>query len=43
MSFNSLGLSDAIVRAVTEAGYTAPTIAIDDGVPRYIRSLLASA
>jgi ATP-dependent RNA helicase RhlE len=25
MSFNSLGLSDAIVRAVTEAGYTAPT------------------
>jgi len=25
MSFNTLGLSDAIVRAVTEAGYTAPT------------------
>ncbi|MCS0584652.1 DEAD/DEAH box helicase [Massilia pinisoli] len=25
MSFNTLGLSDAIVRAVTEAGYSAPT------------------
>ena len=25
MTFNTLGLSDAIVRAVTEAGYTTPT------------------
>jgi ADP-L-glycero-D-manno-heptose 6-epimerase len=35
--------TQADLSQLREAGYTAPTIAIDDGVPRYIRSLLASA
>ncbi|WP_198119204.1 DEAD/DEAH box helicase [Massilia rhizosphaerae] len=45
MSFNSLGLSDAIVRAVTEAGYTAPTPIQAKAIPAVMQGgdLLAGA
>jgi ATP-dependent RNA helicase RhlE len=45
MSFNSLGLSDAIVRAVTEAGYTAPTPIQAQAIPAVLGGgdLLAGA
>ena len=33
MSFTTLGLSDAIVRAVTEAGYTQPTPIQTQAIP----------
>ena len=45
MSFNTLGLSDAIVRAVTEAGYTAPTPIQAQAIPAVLGGgdLLAGA
>jgi len=45
MSFNTLGLTDAIVRAVTEAGYTAPTPIQAQAIPAVIKGgdLLAGA
>ncbi len=45
MSFNTLGLSDAIVRAVTEAGYTAPTPIQAQAIPAVMQGgdLLAGA
>ncbi|MFS2080345.1 DEAD/DEAH box helicase [Telluria sp. Tellsp131] len=45
MSFNTLGLSDAIVRAVTEAGYTAPTPIQAKAIPAVMKGgdLLAGA
>ena len=45
MPFNSLGLSDAIVRAVTEAGYTAPTPIQAKAIPAVMKGgdLLAGA
>jgi ATP-dependent RNA helicase RhlE len=45
MSFNTLGLTDAIVRAVTEAGYTAPTPIQAQAIPAVLGGgdLLAGA
>ncbi|MUI11836.1 DEAD/DEAH box helicase [Massilia dura] len=45
MSFTELGLSDAIVRAVTEAGYTAPTPIQTQAIPAVLNGgdLLAGA
>ena len=45
MSFSSLGLSDAIVRAVTEAGYTTPTPIQAQAIPAVLAGgdLLAGA
>ncbi len=45
MSFTSLGLSDAIVRAVTEAGYTTPTPIQQQAIPAVLQGgdLLAGA
>jgi ATP-dependent RNA helicase RhlE len=45
MSFTQLGLSDAIVRAVTEAGYTAPTPIQSQAIPAVLNGgdLLAGA
>src|SRR5687768_18598513 len=45
MSFTQLGLSDAIVRAVTEAGYTAPTPFQTQAIPAVLSGgdLLAGA
>ncbi|WP_338758767.1 DEAD/DEAH box helicase [Massilia sp. METH4] len=45
MSFTQLGLSDAIVRAVTEAGYTAPTPIQTQAIPAVLNGgdLLAGA
>ena len=45
MSFSNLGLSDAIVRAVTEAGYTAPTPIQANAIPAVLKGgdLLAGA
>ncbi|WP_295999058.1 DEAD/DEAH box helicase [Rugamonas sp.] len=45
MSFSSLGLSDAIVRAVTEAGYTTPTPIQMQAIPAVMNGgdLLAGA
>jgi ATP-dependent RNA helicase RhlE len=45
MTFNTLGLSDAIVRAVTEAGYTAPTPIQAQAIPAVLGGgdLLAGA
>ncbi|RFP15888.1 MULTISPECIES: DEAD/DEAH box helicase [unclassified Duganella] len=45
MSFSSLGLSDAIVRAVTEAGYTSPTPIQQQAIPAVLNGgdLLAGA
>ncbi|AXA91619.1 DEAD/DEAH box helicase [Massilia sp. YMA4] len=45
MSFSQLGLSDAIVRAVTETGYTAPTPIQSQAVPAVLNGgdLLAGA
>ncbi|SEN99515.1 ATP-dependent RNA helicase RhlE [Duganella sp. CF517] len=45
MSFSSLGLSDAIVRAVTEAGYTTPTPIQLQAIPAVLNGgdLLAGA
>ncbi|GAA0436318.1 DEAD/DEAH box helicase [Massilia aurea] len=45
MSFSSLGLSDAIVRAVTEQGYTAPTPIQSQAIPTVLNGgdLLAGA
>ena len=45
MSFNTLGLSDAIVRAVTEAGYTTPTPIQAQAIPAVMQGgdLLAGA
>jgi len=45
MSFSSLGLSDAIVRAVTEAGYTSPTPIQAQAIPAVLNGgdLLAGA
>ncbi|GJI98462.1 ATP-dependent RNA helicase RhlE [Duganella caerulea] len=45
MSFSSLGLSDAIVRAVTEAGYTTPTPIQQQAIPAVLNGgdLLAGA
>ena len=45
MSFNTLGLSNAIVRAVTEAGYTAPTPIQAKAIPAVMKGgdLLAGA
>ncbi len=45
MSFSSLGLSDAIVRAVTETGYTAPTPIQLQAIPAVLNGgdLLAGA
>jgi len=45
MSFSSLGLSDAIVRAVTEQGYTAPTPIQSQAIPAVLNGgdLLAGA
>ncbi|WP_445230774.1 DEAD/DEAH box helicase, partial [Duganella rhizosphaerae] len=45
MSFSTLGLSDAIVRAVTEAGYTSPTPIQQQAIPAVLNGgdLLAGA
>ncbi|QGZ42034.1 ATP-dependent RNA helicase RhlE [Pseudoduganella flava] len=45
MSFSQLGLSDAIVRAVTETGYTAPTPIQSQAIPAVLNGgdLLAGA
>jgi len=45
MSFSQLGLSDAIVRAVTETGYTAPTPIQTQAIPAVLQGgdLLAGA
>jgi ATP-dependent RNA helicase RhlE len=45
MSFNTLGLSDAIVRAVTEQGYTTPTPIQSQAIPAVLNGgdLLAGA
>src|SRR5512137_3107720 len=45
MSFASLGLSDALVRAVTEVGYTVPTPIQQQAIPAVLagRDLLANA
>src|SRR5437763_1068191 len=45
MSFSSLGLSDAIVRAVTETGYTTPTPIQLQAIPAVLNGgdLLAGA
>jgi ATP-dependent RNA helicase RhlE len=45
MSFNTLGLTDALVRAVTEAGYTAPTPIQAQAIPAVLGGgdLLAGA
>jgi ATP-dependent RNA helicase RhlE len=45
MSFNTLGLTDAIVRAVTEAGYTSPTPIQASAIPAVLGGgdLLAGA
>ena len=45
MSFSSLGLSDAIVRAVTEHGYTVPTPIQTQAIPAVLAGgdLLAGA
>jgi len=45
MSFNTLGLTDAIVRAVTEAGYTSPTPIQANAIPAVLGGgdLLAGA
>ena len=45
MSFASLGLSDLIVRAVTEHGYTEPTPIQKSAIPAVLggRDLLAGA
>jgi ATP-dependent RNA helicase RhlE len=45
MSFSSLGLSEAIVRAVSEAGYTAPTPIQAQAIPKVLSGgdLLAGA
>ena len=45
MSFSTLGLSDAIVRAVTEAGYTTPTPIQQQAIPAVLNGgdLLAGA
>ena len=45
MSFSTLGLSDAIVRAVTEQGYTAPTPIQSQAIPAVLNGgdLLAGA
>jgi ATP-dependent RNA helicase RhlE len=45
MSFNTLGLTDAIVRAVTEAGYTTPTPIQAQAIPAVLSGgdLLAGA
>ncbi|MQA22031.1 DEAD/DEAH box helicase [Rugamonas rivuli] len=45
MSFSSLGLSDAIVRAVTETGYTTPTPIQQQAIPAVLNGgdLLAGA
>src|ERR1700748_1699514 len=45
MSFSSLGLSDAIVRAVTETGYTTPTPIQAQAIPAVLNGgdLLAGA
>ncbi|MCL6485248.1 MAG: DEAD/DEAH box helicase, partial [Janthinobacterium lividum] len=45
MSFSSLGLSDAIVRAVTEHGYTVPTPIQSQAIPAVLAGgdLLAGA
>ena len=45
MSFTTLGLSDAIVRAVTEAGYTQPTPIQTQAIPAVMNGgdLLAGA
>jgi len=45
MSFNTLGLNDAIVRAVTEAGYTTPTPIQANAIPAVMKGgdLLAGA
>jgi ATP-dependent RNA helicase RhlE len=45
MSFTTLGLTDAIVRAVTEAGYTAPTPIQAQAIPAVMKGgdLLAGA
>ena len=45
MSFSSLGLSDALVRAVTEQGYTEPTPIQKQAIPAVLAGgdLLAGA
>ncbi|MDL2358099.1 MAG: DEAD/DEAH box helicase, partial [Pseudomonadota bacterium] len=45
MSFTQLGLSDAIVRAVTEHGYTVPTPIQSQAIPAVLAGgdLLAGA
>ena len=45
MSFSTLGLSDAIVRAVTEQGYTSPTPIQAQAIPMVLNGgdLLAGA
>ncbi|MCB1771277.1 MAG: DEAD/DEAH box helicase, partial [Candidatus Competibacteraceae bacterium] len=45
MSFSSLGLSDALVRAVTERGYTVPTPIQRQAIPAVLSGgdLLAGA
>ena len=45
MSFKSLGLSDAIVKAVEEKGYTKPSVIQEKAIPEVLKGkdLLASA
>jgi len=45
MSFNSLGLSDALLKAISKKGYTAPTTIQQKAIPRILegKDLLASA
>ena len=45
MSFKSLGLSDALVKAVTEKGYTTPSPIQQKAIPKILegRDVLASA
>ena len=45
MSFNSLGLSDALLKAVNKKGYTTPTTIQKKAIPRILerKDVLASA
>ncbi len=45
MSFNSLGLSDALLRAISKKGYNAPTVIQKKAIPHILegRDILASA
>jgi len=45
MSFNSLGLSDALLKAVNKKGYSTPTTIQKKAIPRILerKDILASA